>query len=116
MTSLVRVVTFSLLISACAVAQTKEYFCFDVPVRTVVNNPFPRRVLLGPLSLSQEGFNLVSQREINLAHIFRQPESTVHYRAMTDPRGVDLLLPLRLESSRLCQMADRGPNGSIQFH
>lgn len=118
MTHLARVVTFSVLVSACAVAQTKVYACFDAPVRVVMNNPFPlpRHVLFEPLPLHQEGFDLISPGEFKVTRILRPPEFTMRYGTMADPGKVSLLLLFRVENSRLCQMADRDSNGSIQFH
>src|ERR1700722_13603853 len=117
MTHSVRVVTFSLLISACAVAQTKLSVCFDAPARLVMNNPFPREVIFEHLPLRQTKLSLISPYEIILTHFVPPTEFTVHHRRSTDPSASaypsegSLLLPL-LGTSRLCQMADRGPNGS----
>jgi hypothetical protein len=116
MTHLARVVTFLVLISAYAMAQTKVLVCFDAPNWIVMGKPLFRNLPFEQLPPDQEGIDLISPHDTKLAQIFRPSESMLHYRTIMDPSGVDLLLPLRLESSRLCQMADRAPNGSIQLH
>jgi hypothetical protein len=85
-------------------------------VRDVTNNPFPRHALFEPLPLHQGGFDLIFPAEFKLTRILQPPEFTMHYRTMADPGKINLLLPLRLEDSRLCQMAERESNGSIRFH
>jgi hypothetical protein len=111
----VAAVLLLLLISVCVVAQTKEYMCFDMPVWVVQSNAFSRHVSFEQ-PLHQEGIDLIFRSEINLTHIVRPPQFSVPHRTMVDASKSNLMLPLRWESPRVCQMGDRLPNGSIQFH
>ena len=104
-----RVVALALLVSTPAVAQTKVIVCFIEPIPRVNHNPFSQD---SELRVREGGIDLMQRDQLDMTRIALPPELA---RPVRDAKQINLLVPLKWES-RHCQVADREPNGALQFH
>jgi hypothetical protein len=105
-----RVVALALLVSTPVVAQTKVIVCWIEPPPRLNNNPFSQD---NELRVRQGGLDLMPRDQLDMTRIALPHEPRA--RPVRDANQIDLLVPLKWES-RHCQVADREPNGALQFH
>ena len=107
-----RVVAFALLLWPFAVAQSKVkvIVCWDDSTPHVKNNPFSRNK---ELRVSKGAIDLIQRDQVDMTRVPLPPE--LKARQVRDARQINLLGPLKWES-HCCQVADREPNGAIEFH
>jgi hypothetical protein len=104
------VAALALLVSTPAVAQTKVIVCWVEPTLHVNNNPFSQD---NELRVRKGGIDLLQRDQLDMTRIALPPE--LRARPVGDAKQINLLVPLKRES-RNCQVADREPNGALQFH